>query len=43
MNDHDITDDVVKEVPATTNVSEAVEAVTSHINKYDVPDELEHK
>ncbi|MFB5674083.1 hypothetical protein ACE3NQ_26515 [Paenibacillus terreus] len=41
LNDHDRTDDVVREVPATTNASEAVAAITSHINKYDVPDELE--
>ncbi|WP_025686174.1 hypothetical protein [Paenibacillus maysiensis] len=41
LNFHDRTDDVVREVPATTDASEAVAAMTSHINKYDVPDELE--
>jgi hypothetical protein len=41
LNDHDRTDDVVREVPATTNAGDAVAAITSHINKYDVPDELE--
>ncbi|MNW28470.1 hypothetical protein D3C74_52980 [compost metagenome] len=41
LNDHDRTDDVVREVPATTDASEAVAAITSHLNKYDVPDELE--
>ncbi|WP_179281045.1 hypothetical protein [Paenibacillus sp. XY044] len=43
LNDHDVTDDVVREVPATTDASDAVAALTSHINKYDVPDELEEK
>ncbi|MCL6605084.1 MAG: hypothetical protein K6T94_19645 [Paenibacillus sp.] len=43
LNFHDITDDVVRSVNATPGVDEAVEAVTSHINKYDVPDELEEK
>lgn len=43
LNFHDDTDDVVRQVPATTNASEAVAAMTSHINKYDVPDELEEK
>lgn len=43
LNDYDATDDVVREVPATTDVSDAVAAMTSHINKYDVPDELEEK
>ncbi|MDO7904969.1 hypothetical protein Q5741_00910 [Paenibacillus sp. JX-17] len=41
LNDHDRTDDVVREVPATTNANDAVAALTSHINKYDLPDELE--
>jgi hypothetical protein len=39
----DKTDDEVKEVPATTNVNEAVEAITAHINKYDVPEEKERE
>ncbi|MBU7316589.1 hypothetical protein [Paenibacillus oleatilyticus] len=43
LNFYDQTDDVVNEVPATTDVDEAVEAITAHINKYDVPDELEKK
>ncbi|MBE9912987.1 hypothetical protein G8C92_02910 [Paenibacillus donghaensis] len=43
LNFHDQTDDVVRHVPATTDASEAVAAITSHINKYDVPDELEEK
>ncbi|MBJ9987462.1 hypothetical protein P4H83_03885 [Paenibacillus favisporus] len=43
LNDYDVTDDVVREVPATTDASDAVAALTSHINKYDVPDELEEK
>jgi len=43
LNDHDRTNDVIRKVPATTNVNEAVEALTSHINKYDVPDELEEQ
>ncbi|GIO53953.1 hypothetical protein ACTHSJ_11505 [Paenibacillus cellulositrophicus] len=43
LNDYDVTDDVVREVPATTDASDAVAAMTSHINKYDVPDELEEK
>jgi oligoendopeptidase F len=43
QNEYDRTDDVVGTTPATTNVDEAVEAMTSHINKYDLPDELEDK
>ncbi|MDR0267027.1 MAG: hypothetical protein LBJ26_02810 [Paenibacillus sp.] len=43
LNFHDQTDDVVRHVPATTDASEAVAAITSHINKYDIPDELEEK
>lgn len=43
LNFHDQTDDVVGHEPATTNVDDAVAAMTSHINKYDVPDELEEK
>ncbi|WP_167336453.1 hypothetical protein [Paenibacillus tyrfis] len=44
LNYYDQTDDVVNEVPATTDVNEAVEAITSHINKYDVPeDELKEQ
>ncbi|WP_199909944.1 hypothetical protein [Paenibacillus sp. CAA11] len=39
----DKTEDEVKSVPATTNVNEAVEAITAHINKYDVPEEKEEK
>lgn len=39
----DKTEDEVKEVPATTNVDEAVEAITAHINKYDEPEEKEYK
>lgn len=39
----DKTEDEVKEVPATTNVNEAVEAITAHINKYDEPEENERK
>ncbi|WP_200984539.1 hypothetical protein [Paenibacillus sp. Soil787] len=41
QNFHDQTEDVVKAVPATTDVDEAVEAITAHINKYDVPEENE--
>jgi hypothetical protein len=37
----DDTEDEVKELPATTDVNEAVEAITAHINKYDVPEEKE--
>lgn len=37
----DKTEDEVKEIPATTNVNEAVEAITAHINKYDIPEEKE--
>lgn len=37
----DKTDDEVKEVAASTNVDEAVEAITAHINKYDEPEEDE--
>ncbi|MCJ8013627.1 hypothetical protein MUG84_18035 [Paenibacillus sp. KQZ6P-2] len=43
LNFHDVTDDVVGREPATTDVDDAVAAMTSHINKYDVPDELEEK
>jgi len=43
LNFHDLTDDVVRSVTATPGVDEAVEAITSHIDKYDVPDELEGK
>jgi hypothetical protein len=43
LNFLDKTEDEVKEVPATTNVNEAVEAFTGHINKYDVPEEKEGK
>jgi len=39
----DKTEDEVKEVPATTDVNEAVEAFTAHINKYDVPEEKERE
>lgn len=39
----DKTEDEVKAVPATTNVDEAVEAITAHINKYDEPEEDEEK
>ncbi|MCM3272812.1 hypothetical protein [Paenibacillus elgii] len=40
LNFYDQTDDVVNEVPATTDVNEAVEAITS----YDVPeDELKER
>lgn len=37
----DETDDEVKTVPASTDVNEAVEAITAHINKYDVNEESE--
>ncbi|MEK3916493.1 hypothetical protein [Paenibacillus sp. FSL H7-0331] len=37
----DDTEDEVKELPATTDVNEAVEAITAHINKYDVNEEKE--
>jgi hypothetical protein len=37
----DKTEDEVKEVPASTNAGEAVEAITAHINKYDEPQENE--
>lgn len=37
----DETEDEVKAVPATTNAGEAVEAITSHINKYDEREENE--
>jgi hypothetical protein len=37
----DDTEDEVKELPATTDVNEAVEAITAHINKYDVNEENE--
>lgn len=43
LNFHDQTEDVVRRVPASTDASEAVMAMTSHIDKYDVPDELEDK
>lgn len=43
LNFRDQTDDVVREVLTTTDASEAVAAMTSHINKYDVPDELEEE
>ncbi|MFD0697092.1 hypothetical protein ACFQZT_23760 [Paenibacillus sp. GCM10027628] len=43
LNFHDVTEDEVKKVPATTNVDEAVEAITAHINKYDVPEEDENR
>ncbi|MEK4058201.1 MULTISPECIES: hypothetical protein [Paenibacillus] len=41
LNFHDQTDDVVRSVSAPKGIDEAVVAMTSHINKYDVPDELE--
>lgn len=37
----DKTEDEVKEVTATTDVNEAVEAITAHINKYDEKEEDE--
>jgi hypothetical protein len=37
----DKTEDEVKGVPATTNVNEAAQAITAHINKYDVPEQDE--
>ncbi|WP_433944268.1 hypothetical protein [Paenibacillus sp. SN-8-1] len=37
----DATEDEVKAVPATTDVNEAVEAITAHMNKYDIPQEKE--
>lgn len=37
----DKTEDEVKEVAATTDVNEAVEAITAHINKYDEQEEDE--
>jgi hypothetical protein len=37
----DETEDEVKEVPASTNGEEAVEAMVAHINKYDVPEKEE--
>jgi hypothetical protein len=43
QNFYDQTEDVVKAVPATTDVDEAVEAITAHINKYDIPEEEEKK
>ncbi|MBD0379403.1 hypothetical protein [Paenibacillus sedimenti] len=43
LNFHDVTEDIVKKVPATTDVDEAVEAITAHINKYDLPEEEENK
>ncbi|WP_246042160.1 hypothetical protein [Cohnella pontilimi] len=39
----DETEDEVKEVPASTNAGEAVEAFVGHINKYDVPEEQEER
>ncbi|WP_166244399.1 hypothetical protein [Paenibacillus turpanensis] len=39
----DKTDDEVKAVPATTDVDEAVEAMTAHINKYDVNENEEQQ
>jgi len=43
LNFHDRTDDVVRSVPSAKGIDEAVVAMTSHINKYDVPDEMEEK
>lgn len=43
LNGRDDTDDVVYEVPTTSDAGEAVAAITSHINKFDVPDEFEKK
>jgi hypothetical protein len=37
----DKTEDEVKQVAASTDVNEAVEAITAHINKYDVRSEDE--
>jgi hypothetical protein len=37
----DETEDEVKEVAASTDVDEAVEAITAHINKYDVREQDE--
>ncbi len=37
----DKTEDEVKEVAASTDVDEAVEAITAHINKYDEREENE--
>ncbi|CAM4490141.1 hypothetical protein [Paenibacillus tarimensis] len=37
----DKTDDTVKKVPTNTDSDEAVEAMTSHLNKYD--DQEEYK
>ncbi len=37
----DETEDEVKEVPQSSMGGEAVEAMVSHINKYDVPEENE--
>ncbi|WP_373229789.1 hypothetical protein [Cohnella sp.] len=39
----DETEDEVKEVPSSTVGGEAVEAMVTHINKYDVPEEKEGK
>lgn len=39
----DKTEDRVKEVPQSTQGGEAVEAMTAHINKYDVPEEKEDR
>ncbi|WP_165842243.1 hypothetical protein [Paenibacillus xerothermodurans] len=35
----DKTEDEVKEVPASTDVNEAVEAITAHINQYDAKED----
>lgn len=39
----DKTEDEVKAVAASTDVDEAVEAVTAHMNKYDEPEEDERE
>jgi hypothetical protein len=39
----DRTEDEVKEVAASTNVDEAVEDITAHINKYDVQEHDERQ
>ncbi|MBY9080224.1 hypothetical protein KIH86_02570 [Paenibacillus sp. HN-1] len=41
LNGHDVTDDAIKEVPRASDAGEAVEALTSHLNKYDKPDDGE--
>jgi hypothetical protein len=43
QNFMDETEDEVKEMPASTNGGEAVEAIVAHINKYDVPEEKEER